>query len=177
LPPRRLWLVFRDPGNLDRMAYTLDRLDVQILAALQENNQATAQALAERVPLSPSAILRRIRQYRDEGVIAADVSIVEPSHVGERISVIIMVQLERHALAAAGEFRNHLCQSPNVQVCMEISGGYDVCCIAIFRGMEEFNAFTDANVAGHPAVRRYEASFVKRRVKFTTAIPLDLHKS
>ena len=46
------------------MAYPLDRLDVQILAALQENNQATAQALADRVPLSPSAILRRIRQYR-----------------------------------------------------------------------------------------------------------------
>ena len=53
------------------MAYPLDRLDIQILAALQENNQATAQALAERVPLSPSAILRRIRQYREEGVIAA----------------------------------------------------------------------------------------------------------
>jgi Lrp/AsnC family transcriptional regulator, leucine-responsive regulatory protein len=38
--------------------------------------------------------------------------------------------------------------------------------------MDEFNAFTDANIAGHPAVRRYEASFVKKRVKFTTAIPL-----
>jgi hypothetical protein len=38
--------------------------------------------------------------------------------------------------------------------------------------MEEFNAFTDLNIAGHPAVRRYEASFVKKRVKFTTAIPL-----
>jgi len=36
----------------------------------------------------------------------------------------------------------------------------------------EFNAFTDANIAGHPAVRRYEASFVKKRVKFTTTIPL-----
>ena len=80
------------------MAYPLDRLDVQILAALQENNQATAQALADRVPLSPSAILRRIRQYRDEGVITADVSLIEPGHVGERISVIMMVQLERHSL-------------------------------------------------------------------------------
>ena len=153
------------------MAYPLDRLDVQILAALQENNQATAQALADRVPLSPSAILRRIRQYRDEGVISADVSIIEPGQVGERISVIMMVQLERHSPAAVSEFRTHLCQSPHVQVCMEISGAYDISCIAIFRGMEEFNTFTDTNIAGHPAVRRYEASFVKKRVKFTTAIP------
>jgi Lrp/AsnC family leucine-responsive transcriptional regulator len=154
------------------MAYSLDRLDVQILGALQENNQATAQALADRVPLSPSAILRRIRQYRDEGLIAADVSIIEPGRVGERISVILMVQLEMHSPGAVAEFRAHLCRSPHVQVCMEISGAYDISCIAIFRGMEEFNAFTDANIAGHPAVRRYEASFVKKRFKFTTAIPL-----
>ena len=150
----------------------LDRLDVQILGALQENNQATAQVLAERVPLSPSAILRRIRSYREEGVITADVSIIEPAQVGERISVIIMVQLERHSPAAVAEFRAHLCRAPQVQVCMEISGAYDISCIAIFRGMSEFNSFTDLSIAGHPAVRRYEASFVKRRIKFTTAIPL-----
>lgn len=154
------------------MPNALDRLDVQILGALQENNQATAQILAERVPLSPSAILRRIRQYREEGVIKADVSILEPAQFGERISVIIMVQLERHSPAAVAEFRAHLCRSPHVQVCMEISGAYDISCIAIFRGMEEFNTFSDLNIAGHPAVRRYEASFVKKRVKFTTAVPL-----
>jgi DNA-binding Lrp family transcriptional regulator len=154
------------------MAIPLDRLDVQILAALQENNQATAQALAERVPLSPSAILRRIRQYRNDGVIAADVSILAPATVGERISVLIMVQLDRHAPADVAEFRNHLCRSPHVQVCMEICGAYDMSCIAIFRGMEEFNTFSDEYVGGHPAVRRYEASFIKKRVKFTTAVPL-----
>ena len=154
------------------MAYPLDRLDVQILAALQENNQATAQALSDRVPLSPSAILRRIRQYRDEGVIAADVSIIEPGYIGERISVVIMVQLELHSPAAVAEFRSHLARSPQVQVCMELSGAYDISCIAIFKSIEAFNAFTDANIAGHPAVRRYEANFVKKRVKFTTAVPL-----
>lgn len=159
-------------GNAARMPPPLDRLDMQILTALQANNQATAQALAEQVPLSPSAILRRIRQYREEGIIAADVSILAPSTVGERISVLIMVQLDRHSPADVADFRAHLCRSPHVQVCMEISGAYDISCIAIFRGMEEFNAFSDEHVAAHPAVRRYEASFIKKRVKFTTAIPL-----
>ena len=154
------------------MAYALDRLDVQILSALQENNQATAQALADRVPLSPSAILRRIRQYRDGGVIAADVSIIEPTQLGERISVILMVQLALHSPQAVADFRAHLCRSPHVQVCMEISGAYDISCIAIFRNMGEFNTFTDTLIAGHPAVSRYEANFVKKRAKFTTAIPL-----
>jgi len=155
------------------MAYPFDRLDLQILSALQENNQATAQALADRVPLSPSAILRRIRRYRDEGVILADVSIIEPGQVGERISVVMMVLLERHTPPTVSELRNHLCQSPHVQFCMEISGCYDISCIAIFRSFEEFNAFTETNIASHPAVRRCDASFVTKRVKFTTAIPLD----
>lgn len=154
------------------MAYQLDRLDVQILAALQADNQATAQSLAETVPLSPSAILRRIRQYRDEGLIAADVSIIDPALVGDRLSVLIMVQLEHHAPAAVAEFRAHICGSPNIQVCVEISGAYDIACIGIFSGMEAFNAFSDTQIAGHPAVRRYEASFIKKRVKFTAAIPL-----
>ena len=154
------------------MAEALDRLDVQILAALQENNQASAQALAERVPLSPSAILRRIRQYREAGIIAADVSIIEPASIGERISVVVMVQLERHSPSEVADFRAHLTRSAQVQVCMEISGAYDVACIAVFRSLEEFNHFTDSRIAAHPAVRRYEVSFVKKRVKFTTAIPL-----
>ena len=154
------------------MAYALDRLDVQILSALQENNQATAQALADRVPLSPSAILRRIRQYREDGLIAADVSIIEPAQLGERISVIFMVQLELHSPQAVADFRAHLCKSPHIQVCMEISGAFDISCIAIFRNMDEFNTFSDALIAAHPAVRRYEANFVKKRAKFTTAIPL-----
>lgn len=152
--------------------FELDRLDLQILSALQEDNQVSAQTLAEKVPLSPSAILRRIRNYRSTGVITADVSVLEPNLTGERISVLFLVQLERHAPPAISGFRNLLNSAPQIQVCLEISGVYDIAAIGAFRSMEEFNTFADANIAGDPAVRRYEASFVKRRVKMSTAIPL-----
>ncbi len=152
--------------------FELDRLDLQILAALQENNQASAQDLAERVPLSPSAILRRIRGYRASGVISADVSILAPNLTGERISVLLMIQLETHAPPTVTDFRSQLVGSPNVQVCLEVSGVYDIACLGVFRSMEEFNAFADATVASHPAVRRYEASFVKRGAKMSLAVPL-----
>jgi Lrp/AsnC family leucine-responsive transcriptional regulator len=59
-----------------------------------------------------------------------------------------------------------------VQVCLEVSGVYDIACLATFRNMEEFNGFADTHIAGDPVVRRYEASFVKRRMKMSTAIPL-----
>jgi Lrp/AsnC family leucine-responsive transcriptional regulator len=152
--------------------FELDRLDLLILSALQEDNQVSAQALAETVPLSPSAILRRIRGYRASGVITADVSVLEPNITGERISVLLLVQLERHAPPAISGFRNFLTKAPEIQVCLEISGVYDIAAVGAFRSMEEFNAFADTNIAADPAVRRYEASFVKRRVKMSTSIPL-----
>jgi Lrp/AsnC family leucine-responsive transcriptional regulator len=152
--------------------FELDRLDFQILSALQQNNQASAQDLAERVPLSPSAILRRIRGYRASGVITADVSVLAPNLTGERIRVLLMIQLETHAPQAVGDVRGQLVDSPNVQMCLEVSGVYDIACLAVFRSMEEFNVFADATVASHPAVRRYEASFVKRDAKLSLAMPL-----
>lgn len=152
--------------------FELDRLDLQILSALQVNNQASAQDLAERVPLSPSAILRRIRGYRASGVIAADVSVLAPNLTGERISALIMIQLETHAPPAVNDLRSQLAESPNIQLCLEISGVYDIVCMGTFRSMEEFNAFADAMVASHPTVRRYEVSFVKRSAKMSMAIPL-----
>ena len=69
-------------------------------------------------------------------------------------------------------FRSFLTAAPQIQVCLEISGVYDIAAVGAFRSMEEFNAFADSHIASDPAVRRYEASFVKRRVKMSTAIPL-----
>lgn len=152
--------------------FELDRLDTLILSALQEDNQVSAQTLAERVPLSPSAILRRIRGYRASGMITADVSVLDPNLAGERISVLLLVQLERHAPPTISGFRTFLSLAPEIQVCLEISGAYDIAAVGAFRSMEEFNLFADTHIAGDPAVRRYEASFVKRRVKMSTSIPL-----
>ena len=152
--------------------FELDRLDLQILSALQGDNQTSAHALADKIPLSPSAILRRIRGYRASKVITADVSVLEPNLLGERISVLFLIQLERHAPPTISGFRNTLLAAPQVQVSLEVSGIYDIACLATFRNMDEFNAFADTYIAGDPVVRRYEASFVKRRMKMSTAIPL-----
>lgn len=154
------------------MELQLDRLDMRILSALQESNQTSAQELADRVPLSASAIQRRIRAYRHSGVITADVSVLNPRVSGEHISVVLLIQLAQQGPVSASDVRGRLGRSPQVQVIMEIAGAYDLMCIAMFESMESFNAFADAQIAGHPSVGRYEAIFVRRRVKFGTTIPL-----
>ncbi|WP_309644189.1 Lrp/AsnC family transcriptional regulator [Phenylobacterium sp.] len=150
----------------------LDRLDLQILSELQDSNQMTAHDLADRVPLSPSAIQRRIRNYRNSGVITADVSVVNPKVAGEQLSVVLLIQLAQQKPQAVAEFRAFLGKSPQVQVIMEIAGTYELMCIGMFDGIDSFNAFADTHVGDHPSVSRYETIFVRRRVKFGTKIPL-----
>lgn len=154
------------------MEMQLDRLDLKILSALQVSNQTSAHELACHVPLSPSAIQRRIRSYRSNGVIAADVSVLDPRLAGDHISVMVMIQLSQQGPARVADVRVRLSRSPYVQVVMELSGAYDLMCITVFETIGAFNAFVDAEIADHPSVGRFETVFVRRRVKFGAAIPL-----
>lgn len=123
-------------------------------------------------PLSPSAIQRRIRSYRSRGVIAADVSVLDPQLAGEHISVMVMIQLAQQGSVRVADMRARLSRSPNVQVVMELAGAYDLMCITVFETLSAFNDFVDTEIADHPSVGRFEMVFVRRRVKFGATIPL-----
>jgi DNA-binding Lrp family transcriptional regulator len=151
----------------------LDQLDIRLLDCVQADNQLTAEALAERVGLSPSAVARRLRQMRAARTIAGDVSIVAEQALGPPLSAIIHVQLERHALTEVASFKRQLIGCENVQFCLEISGAFDILLLVVVRDMEAFNLFADDLLAGQRAVRRYETSFVKRRLKASLALPLE----
>jgi Lrp/AsnC family leucine-responsive transcriptional regulator len=151
----------------------LDPLDLKLLSWMQVDNLLTAEMLAERVGLSPSAVARRLRHLRTTGAIAGDVAIVSERAVGHPLSAIINVQLERHALAEVASFKRQLSASQNVQFCLEISGAFDIFLLVVVADMEAFNLFADDLLAGQRAVRRYETSFVKRRIKASLALPLE----
>ena len=73
----------------------LDAIDRRILDALQEDNQVTNLALAERVGLSPPACLKRVRRLRQERVVVRDVALVDPERVGQTIVAFVGVELDR----------------------------------------------------------------------------------
>jgi len=154
------------------MGAVRDSLDIRLLALLQGNALLTADELARELPLSPSAIARRIRRLRETGVIVADVAVVSDS-VGPFLSALVHIQLDRHALAAVEALRRRLTASPHVQLYMEIAGAFDVVLLVTVADMDAFNAFADAELAGDPVVRRYETSFVKKKRKLSLALPLD----
>lgn len=154
------------------MGARLDRLDRQLLACLQADNLQTADRLAEQIGRSPSAIARRLRRLRASGAVAADVSLISEEAAGHPLSAVVQIQLERHAPHEGDALRRRLVASANVQLCLDISGAFDLLLLVVARDMDAYNGFA-ARVLEQPPVRRFETSFVKRRVKATLAVPLD----
>ena len=155
------------------MRERLDRLDLRLLACLQEDNLQTADQLAEKVGRSPSAVARRVRRLRSSGAIAADVSLLSEEAAGQPLFAVVQVQLERHAPQAADLLRRRLVASPNVQLSLDVSGAFDILLLVVAADMDAYNVFAESHLAEQPAVRRFETSFVKRRAKATLAIPLE----
>jgi Lrp/AsnC family leucine-responsive transcriptional regulator len=153
------------------LAGKLDRLDIRLLACLQENNLQTADALAEQVGRSPSAIARRLRRLRAGGAIAAETAVVSEEAAECPLSAVVNVQFERHAAQEIGQFRRRICASPNVQLCLDLAGAFDLLLLVVARDMDAYNDFAAA--LEQPPVRRFETTFVKKRVKATLAVPLD----
>ena len=151
----------------------LDRLDIRILNALQADNRVSAETLARTLPLSASAITRRLQRLRAGGAIAAEVAILADELTAGRISALILVQLERHTPEGFQQLRRELAKRADVQWCAEISGAFDLALIATMRSIEELNELIDTVFSQNPAVRRAESSLLKRRWKATWAVPLD----
>jgi len=155
------------------MAARLDVLDRRLLACLQEDALQTADVLAEKVGRSPSAVARRVRRLRAEGAIAADVALLSDEAAGHPLFAIVQVQLERHAPQAADLLRRRLVASPHVQLCCDVAGAFDIVLMIVAADMEAYNAIADGLLEQSDAVRRFETSFVKRRIKASLALPLE----
>ena len=150
-----------------------DPTDLRLLMALQHDASRTADALAAEVALSPSAIARRIRRLRETGIIDRDVAVLSDQAV-RFLSAFVDIQLDRHALPEVEALIRRLEAHDEVQMLMMISGTFDLTLLVAVPDMEAFNVFVDRMLGSDRVVRRYESRFVKKRRKFSTALPLGL---
>lgn len=150
----------------------LDALDRRILSVLQEDNQITNLALAERVGLSPPACLKRVRRLRDEKVIVKDVALVDPDRVGQGIVAFVGVELDRQREDVLASFERKIAAEPDVQQCYFVSGEIDYLLIVTCRDMEAYNAFARRVLANEHNIKRFRTSFNLSRVKYETKVPL-----
>jgi Lrp/AsnC family leucine-responsive transcriptional regulator len=75
----------------------LDRFDIALLNLVQRDDGRTADSLATEVALSPSAIARRLRRLRADGIIARTIALLAPRFTDRRLRAIVLIQLSEHA--------------------------------------------------------------------------------
>lgn len=156
------------------MARKLDSFDIALLDRLQGDNLATSEGLARDIALSPSAIARRLRSLREEGLIAADRAILAPELTADRLRAIVQVQVHEHAEEKGiAALRARLAAAKEVQLLLNVAGPVDLLVLVVTRNMAAFNAFADSHFAADPSVRRYETSFVKAEIKNRPVVHLD----
>lgn len=151
----------------------LDRFDVALLNLVQRDDSRTAESLAGDVPLSPSAIARRLRRLRSEGWIGRTIALLSQRLASQRLRALVFIELAEHAnLSGKAGLEQRLRDSPQVQFCYETTGAHDMLALFDCSNMAEFNDLCDGLLAADATVRRYETSFVKREVKFAPFIEL-----
>lgn len=152
----------------------LDRFDIALLNLVQSDDGRTAESLADDVALSPSAIARRLRRLRAEGVIARTIALLSPRFTERRLRALVLIQLSEHAdLKGKNALEKRLIGSPAVQFCYEIAGPHDIVALFDCESMSAFNDAADELLVSSPTVRRYETHFVKREVKFAPFVELS----
>ncbi len=154
----------------------LDAIDRRILAALQSQGRMTYDELAAQVSLSASATLRRVKRLEDSGVIAGYVALVAPERVGLGLTAYINVRLEKHTDAhkrsPMDAFTAAVQAWPEVVECAALTGEMDYLLRVVVQDMAHYSRFIMEQLLRHPAVQDCKSSFVLRRLKGTTALPV-----
>lgn len=148
----------------------LSRADYRLLNALQSDATSSQSDLADIAGMSRSSVWRRIRDFEESGLISGQVALLNPQEAGFQIQVLLSVAMAEHD--NRHEFEHHVASLPQVTECFSVSGERDYVLQVIVRDMDAYNQFLNAQILAHAAVRSASSTFVLRRIKYTTAIPL-----
>jgi len=150
----------------------LDDLDRRILRVLQEDNKLSFAELAERAGSSPASCLRRVRRLREQGVIQADVCLLDPGVTGASLEIVVTVELERERLDLVDQFKRDMRAAEEVRQCYMVTGEADFVLIVNVRDIAAFDTFVRTKLYANPNVRKFNSMIAIDRVKFDTRVPV-----
>jgi Lrp/AsnC family leucine-responsive transcriptional regulator len=153
----------------------LDRFDRQLLNLVQQDSAQTAERLAEQVGLSPSAIQRRLKRMREQGVILRDIAVIEPRAIGRPTFFVVSLEVERERPELLAQLREWIARHAEIQQAFYVTGETDYVLIVTARDTEAFDALMSRLVQENPNVRRFTTNVVLGLLKqgLTVPVPMD----
>jgi Lrp/AsnC family leucine-responsive transcriptional regulator len=152
---------------------TLDRFDRRILEVLQQDGRISNQDLADRIGLSPSPCLRRVRALEESGIIAGYRAMLDARKLGLSLIAFVSISMDRHTPERFANFDATVAALPEVLECSLITGrDADYQLKVIVRDMEAFQELLLNKITRIDGVSGVHSSFVLRQVLERTMLPL-----
>jgi len=153
----------------------LDRFDRQLLNLVQQDSAQTAERLAEQIGLSPSAIQRRLKRMREQGVIQRDIAVVEPRAVGRPTFFVVSLEVERERPELLAQLRDWIARRAEIQQAFYVTGETDYVLVITASDTEAFDELMSRLVKENPNVRRFTTNVVLGLLKqgLTIPVPMD----
>lgn len=147
------------------MSHELDARDRAIVAALLEDGRLSQVQLAERVPLSPTAIARRIRALEEAGVIEGYQARINRRAMGLEMTVFVFISLQNQTEERLDPFEAAVRAAPSIIGCQLMSGEDDYVLTVLARDLADYERIHKQELSRLPGVTRLRSSFVLRDVK------------
>ena len=150
---------------------TLDAVDRKILALLQADGRMSLAELAEKVGLSPSPCLRRVRMLED-GVISRYVAVLDQRAVGLPVSVFVSIKLEKQRQESLDRFAKAIERWPEVLECYLMTGSRDYWMRVVVPDLDAYERFVKQKLTRVEGIASIESSFALEQVKYTNVLPV-----
>jgi Lrp/AsnC family leucine-responsive transcriptional regulator len=151
----------------------LDPIDCRIVAALQADGRLSNVDLADKVGLSPSPCLRRVKRLEREGYIEAYRAALRRDRMGLGFSVFVGVKIEGHANERALAFERAVISMTEVLACHLISGEVDYLLEVVVPDLESYQQFLVGKLLNLPMVREVRSNIAIQTLKVGAPLPLD----
>ena len=151
----------------------LDRYDRRILEVLQKEGRISNQELADRIGLSPSPCLRRVKALEEDGVLTAYRALVDSRKLGLTLTALTYISMDRHTPERFANFEAKVKELPEVLECLLVTGqDADYQLKVIVRDMDAYQDLLLNKITRIQGVTGVHSSFVLRKVIDKTALPI-----
>ncbi len=152
----------------------LDRHDRHLLEVLQQDGRISNQDLAERIGLSASSCLRRLRTLEESGLVLGYRALLDAKALGLTLMALVHISMDRHTPERFANFESSVAALPEVLECLLITGqDADYQLKVVVRDMDAYQELLLNKITRIEGVTGVHSSFVLRRVVSKTSLPLD----
>jgi Lrp/AsnC family leucine-responsive transcriptional regulator len=149
-----------------------DSIDKKILSLLEQNARISNAELAEKVNLSPTPCLRRLRKLEDSGLIRGYGAVLNEKALGLHASALVFVNLDKNTKENAERFEAALKLLPEVMECFLVAGRHDYVLRVVTRDLDDYERFIKERLAVLEKIADLESIIILKQTLFRKHLPI-----